>query len=586
MPSITISDYAGRQHFRAAALFMMVWATSAAGQERAPAARADLIFTNARIYTVDESRPWAESVAIRDGKIVAVGSNAEVIGRKGRKTKVIDLAGRMLMPAFGDAHVHPVFGGMSRSRCSLHEGANLAQYQAIIAGCMEKAPGTGVIYGAGWSDGLFPPHGRPDKKLLDAVSKDRPLIFLSVGGHSLWLNSKALSLAGISAATPDPVNGKIDRDPATGEPSGSLQEAAMELVDAYVPKPTSAEMQSAIVYVAGLLNGLGITSWEDAGIEMAPNGDSATLDAYKAVLDRGALTGHVSIALKWDNARSVEQIPALIAASARARRLGLSARTVKFYVDGVIPQHTAFMLAPYENAGTDRGAAQIPAAILNRAVSGLDAHGIQAHVHAIGDGAVREALDAFEHALNRNGGKGHRPMISHMNVVDPSDQPRFGALGAIAVFQPTWASNYEYMDLTKRAVGPERSKAIYPANSIARAGGRLAYGSDWPVGPVNPLEGLEVAVTRRINGDAQAEPLLPSEGVTLAQAVKAYTLNVAYANRMDKITGSIAVGKSADLIVLDENIFELPVQRIAKAKVLVTLFKGKPVFGTLDGTRR
>lgn len=547
--------------------------------EKLPAA--DILFTNARIYTVEPAQPWADAVAVDDGRIVAVGSAADLARYKGQGTRVVDLGGRLVLPAFGDAHVHPVFGGLAFSRCSLHDGKTLADYQRLIAGCIQAAPGTGAIYGVGWQDALFPPNGIPRKEVLDAVSADRPLIFESVGGHSYWVNSKALSVAGITRATPNPLNGQIDKDPQTGEPVGGLQEAAMSLVQDLIPAPTGADLEHSIVYTAKLFNSLGITSWHDAGIPVEADGSSPVLDAYKAVKERGELTNHVAIALKWENGRGLEQVAGLRDAAKRAEGYGFRARAVKFYADGVIPQKTAAMIEPYEGDPHNHGTLQITRETFEKAVTQLAADGVQPYVHAIGDAATRVALDVFDHARAANGSL-YRPMITHMNVVDPADQPRFGQLGVIAQFQATWASNYPYMDLTKQAIGPVRSQSIYPVRSILKGGGIIAYGADWPVATANPLAGLQVAVTRVNYEEPATPPLLPGEVLTLEEAVKAHTLDVAYANSMEDLTGSIKPGKSADLVVLDQDIFKAEPMRIAGTAVLLTLFEGRPVHGTLE----
>jgi predicted amidohydrolase YtcJ len=543
----------------------------------APAVGPDLILTNGRVYTVEAAKPWAQAVAVKDGKILEVGSVAEIARLKRSNTKVVDLGGRLLMPAFGDAHAHPVFGGLSYSRCSLHEGKSLEDYQRIIADCVAKSPGQGTVFGSGWNQALFPPNGVPRKEILDAVTTVRPLIFES-DGHTLWVNSKALELANITRETPDPPNGKIDRDPATGEPVGGLEEAAMGLMEKLTPPPTAKDREAAIGYTVKLFNSLGITSWHDAMVEWDASGASAVLDAYKAVKDRGELSVHTALDLQWNNGRGLDQLPDILKLTDRAHTMGLRATGVKFFIDGVIPQQTAAMLAPYEGT-TEKGASQIPLETLAEAVTQLDAKGLQAHFHAIGDGGVREALDAVQRARARDGMTDTRPMISHLNVVDPADQPRFGQLGVTAIFQPLWACDEPYMRLTVERIGPKRAGYIYPANSILKAGGKLAYGADWSVASANPLEGIEVALTRIAPGDANAKPLLADEGVTLAQAVQAYTLNVAYVNHLDKQTGSILAGKSADLIVLDRDIFAIPTTEISKAKVLLTLFQGREVFG-------
>ncbi|MFV3075242.1 amidohydrolase [Niveispirillum fermenti] len=547
--------------------------------DKAPAAA--LLLTNARVYTVEAAQPWAEAVAVDGGRILAVGSAAELARYKGDATRVVDLGGRLVMPSFGDAHVHPVFGGLSYSRCSLHAGRTVEDYQRIIRGCIDSHPGDDAVFGVGWQDALFPPNGIPRKEVLDALSSDRALIFSNVGGHSYWVNSRALALAGITRDTPDPENGTIDRDPATGEPVGGLQESAMALVEKLVPKPTQEELEQSILYTSRLFNSLGITNWHDALVDVAADGSSEVVEAYGAVKQRGELTNHVALALKWDNGQGLEQIPALRTAAGRAETLGFRARAVKFFADGVIPQHTAAMIEPYADDPHNHGTLQIAPDMFKAAVTQLAADGVQPYVHAIGDMATRAALDAFEAAKAQNGTL-YRPVITHMNVVDPADQPRFGSLGVIAQFQATWSSNYPYMDLTKQVIGPERSQWIYPANSLLKGGAVIAYGADWPVATADPLAGLQVAVTRVNYEDTTSPPLLPDEAISLEQAVKAHTINVAYANSMEDVTGSLARGKSADLIVLDTDIFKVDPLRISDAKVLLTLFEGKPVHGTLE----
>ncbi|MHC9084234.1 amidohydrolase [Luteimonas sp. RIT-PG2_3] len=556
-------------------------ASAASGAAPASAQAAELVFTNGRIHTVDDAQPWAEAVAIRDGRIVAVGNADEVKGWTGPQTRVVDLQGRLVLPSFGDAHVHPVFGGMSFSRCSLHKGQSIEDYRRIITDCVAQSPGNGTVYGIGWQDGLFPPDGVPRKEVLDAISSERPLIFMSVGGHSLWLNSKALEVAGIDRKTPNPENGVIDRDPATGEAVGGLQESAMDLVAAQIPEPTQKEMEDAIAYAARHFNSLGITHWHDANVAVLADGNSDVVKAYAAVRDRGELSVDVTMALGWQNGVSMDQLPLIRKASAQAKALDLDAHSVKLYLDGVIVQKTAAMLAPYQDSGDERGQTQIPEDVLNQVVAELDAHGMQAHIHSIGDRAVRLALDAIGGARERNGPRDNRHMVSHLNVIDPADQPRFGELGAVAVFQPLWACDEPYMRLSIERIGPQRKPFIYPTRGVMAAGGKVAYGSDWPVASANPLEGIEVALTRIAPGVTDLAPLGPEQRIELADAIKAYTLNVAYVNRIDQDTGSITAGKRADLVVLDRDLFKIPANEISKAKVLLTLYRGKPVSGDL-----
>lgn len=550
------------------------------------AGAADLILTDARVYTVETAQPWAQAVAVKDGKILAVGSDAQMRRWRGSATRMVDLHGKLLMPAFGDAHAHPLFGGISYSRCSLHAGNSVEDYKRIIAACVASTPGNGTIFGVGWRDGLFPPQGVPSKAILDAISTDRPLIFRSTGGHSLWVNSKALANAGITKDTPDPKNGKIDRDPATGEAIGGLEEdAGMALAEPQIPAPTLKDIEDALLYTVHTFNAIGITNWHDALVEVQPDGTSPVLQAYDAIRNDGALTAHTVIDLKWDDLRGMEQLPALLEAAKWGRDHGLRTNSVKIFLDGVIPQHTAAMLEPYEGSA-DRGELEISPDALRQAIVAIDALGMQVHLHAIGDRATRVGLDAFDAARKANGDRDTRDMISHMNVVDPQDQPRFGKLHVNAIFQPYWASHEPYMELAIKNIGPRRSQWIYPQGDILRDGGLIAFGSDWPVASADPLLGIQVALTRIDPMHPENPPLGPTQRLTLAQAIRNYTLNVAYVNHLDKETGSIRAGKSADLIVLDKDLFTLPKTQISSAKVLLTLFKGKPVHGTLDAAGR
>jgi hypothetical protein len=542
---------------------------------------ADLVLTNGKVYTVDASMPWAEAVAIRDGRIAAAGDAEDAPGWTDAETRVVDLGGKLVLPAFGDAHIHPTLGGLTFSQCSLHRGENVEEYLQIIASCNAESPGTGVLYGRGWAPGLFPPDGVPRKELLDAISTDRPLVFSSTGGHSLWVNSKALELAGIARDTPDPPNGRIDRDPATGEPIGGLQEAAKDLMMAHVPPPTVEAMEHALAYTADHLNRLGVTQWLDAGVGVVPVPKRQILEAYKAARDHGKLNVHVALSLKWENELGLEQLPGLLETAELARAMGFKADSIKLYIDGVIAQRTAAMLEPYSDSPGEKGELQIPPDVFYQAVTTLDKLGFQAYVHAIGDRATRTALDAFAAARETNGATDNRHMIAHLNVISPADLPRFGELDVIANFQPLWATMNPYIEMTAVRVGPERMAYHYPSKSLLDAGAMLAYGADWPVASANPLEGIEVALTRKNPGAGGGEPLLPHEGVTLEEAIQAYTINAAYASHLEVETGSITPGKSADLIVLDQDIFTIPVQEISDTRVLLTLFRGAAVHDEL-----
>jgi predicted amidohydrolase YtcJ len=553
--------------------------------QAADSAAADLVLKNAKLYTVDDAKPTGSSLAVRGGRIVALGGDKDTANLIGPKTQVIDLGGRLVLPAFHDAHTHPVWGGLSHARCPLYDGNSPADYQRLIAQCAKDEPGTGWLYGVGWRDGLFAPEGVPHKKLLDEVVPDRPAAFANVGGHGLWVNSKGLEVAGITRDTPDPPNGRIDRD-ANGEPIGGLQEAAVELVVSKLPPPSAQARLKALTYARDHFNSIGIVGWHDALVPISGEQPGQAIppgvpETYAELVRTGQLKGYATLALGWDRARGVEQIPDLVAASERLAKAGVDARTVKFLLDGVPVQRTAALLEPYADKPGFHGDLQVDQAVLERAAVELDAKGFQLHMHTIGDGAVRAAMDAFAKARERNGARERRNLISHDNLISDADLKRAAELGVVAIFQPLWASLDEYMQLVAVRVGPARMQHMYPVASLMRAGGKVAYGSDWPVGPAEPFQGIEVALTRRAPGATEGERLSPIERITLPDAIRNYTLNSAYALRVDDRSGSLTVGKNADLVVVDRDVFKSAETDIGKTKVLLTMYAGEIVHGTL-----
>ncbi len=566
-------------------LTAVVAACSKSEPPAASATAADLVFKNANIYTVDAAKPTASSLAVRGGRITALGGDQDTAAMIGPNTKVIDLQGRLVLPAFHDVHTHPVWGGLSHAQCPLYDGNSPADYQKIIAKCAADEPGTGWLYGVGWKDGLFTPEGTPDRKLLDAVVPDRPAAFASVGGHSLWVNSKGLEAAGITRKTPNPPNGRIDRD-AKGEAIGSLQESAVELIVGKLPPPSAKAREGALRYARDYFNGLGIVGWHDALVPISSGEPGQAIppgvpETYAALVKSGELKGYATLALAWDRKRGVEQIPELIAASEKLASEGVEAKSVKFLLDGVPVQRTAALIEPYADKPGFRGDLQVDEGVLEDAVVQLDAKGFQVHMHTIGDRAVRTALNAFAKAREHNGVQDHRHLLSHDNLIAEPDLARLAEQGVVTIFQPLWASLDEYMKLVAVRVGPKRMVHMYPVASVMRAGGRVAYGSDWPVASANPFEGIEVALTRRRPGATQGEQLSPDERITLPQAIQNYTLNSAYVLHEDDRTGSLTLGKSADLVVVDRDVFTIPATEIAKTQVLLTLFAGEVVHGDL-----
>jgi predicted amidohydrolase YtcJ len=553
--------------------------------ETHPNGAADVVFTGGAVYTVDPARIWAQAAAVKGGRIVSVGTDESVADLIGPKTEVHDLHGRMLLPGFQDAHVHPPPGGLEMLECNLNEAYTREGYERIVAEYVSEHPDVEWIRGGGWSMDSFP-GGTPTKEILDRIVPDRPVYLPNRDGHGAWVNSRALELAGITRETPDPLDGRIERDDA-GEPSGTLHEGAMDLVDKLMPPVTEAEWEEGLRVAQQYLHSLGITAWQDAIV----GGPYDTLGAYTATAGRGALTARVVGSLWWDRHRGEEQIDELVAKRERSSVGRFRATTVKIMQDGVIEDFTAGVLEPYLGPdGTptsNRGMSFVDPELLKASVTGLDAEGFQVHIHAIGERAVREALDALEAARAANGANDHRHHIAHIQVVHPDDIPRFRKLGVVANAQPLWATlEGQMVNLTIPFLGPERSGWQYPFASLVRSGARLAFGSDWSVSSPNPMWEMAIAVHRKEPGRyadmvgerATKETFLPDERIDLSTAIHAFTMGSAYVNHLDDVTGSIEVGKEADLVVVDRNLFDLSLDELADAKVELTMIAGAPVF--------
>jgi predicted amidohydrolase YtcJ len=390
------------------------------------------------------------------------------------------------------------------------------------------------------------------------------------------VNSKALEVGRITRGTPDPWDGRIERDPATGEPSGTLHEgAAYAFADEHVPEPSRDEWERAILVAQEHLHALGITGWQDAWVT------PRTEDAYRSLAERGELTARVVGALWWDRHRGKEQVEDLLARRARGSAGPFHPTTVKIMADGVLENMTGAMLRPYCDASgheTDRsGIAYVDHDELVEAVTALDREGFQVHVHAIGDRAVRNALDGFEGARAANGVRDARHTIAHLQVIDPDDLPRFRELGVVANGQPYWAQHDPQMDeLTVPFLGPDRASLQYPFASLHAAGATLAFGSDWSVSTADPLEEIEVAVRRADPSSRDHEPFLPEERLGLHLALAAFTTGSAYVNHDDD-AGSVEPGKRADLAVLDRNVFDAPGGAVADAEIVATVAGGRVV---------
>ncbi|MEO7126585.1 MAG: amidohydrolase [Nakamurella sp.] len=546
---------------------------------------ADLALSGGGVFTADTVRSRAGAVAVRDGAIVAVGRDvSELIGPT---TEKVDLAGKLLVPGFIDAHVHPVTGGLRMMKCDLSGGETQADYLATIAAYVAVHPDEQWITGGGWAMAVFP-GGTPTAAALDAVTGGRPAFLPNRDGHGAWVNTRALQIAGIDAATPDPRDGRIERD-AAGNPIGTLHEGAMSLVNSWLPKPSQADLVAGLLTGQRYLHSLGITGWQDAII-----GDYSDLVdpgmAYVQAATDGTLTARVVGALWWDRTAGLEQIPSLVERRERYRAGRFAATSIKIMQDGVLENFTAAILDPYldghRHPTDNSGISFVSPDILNEAVPRLDALGFQVHFHAIGDRAARECLNAVERAVAANGRGDNRHHIAHLQVVHPEDVPRFRELGVAANMQMLWATYEPQMvELTLPFLGELRAGWQYPFGDLLRAGTILAAGSDWSVSTPDPLAAIHTGVNRMAapgleEGDYQ--PFLADQALDLASALVAYTAGSAWVNHLDDQVGTIEVGKRADLVILDRDPFAGPAQAIGHARVTQTFVDGERVYAAAD----
>ena len=522
---------------------------------------------------MDAARSWARTVAVREGRIVHVGGDSLPSGLIGPETEVVDLAGGMLLPGFEDGHVHLLLGGVELGECTLYTLENAVAVLDSITACAAARP-DGWLRGVGWELTAFP-GANPSKAALDRIAPDRPAFMEAADGHSAWANSRALELARITRDTPDPPDGRIERDPRTGEPTGALRETAIDLVSRLLPERTDAELAAGLERALPLAAERGITTIMEA------LASESLLRAYASADRAGRLTLRVVVAADAEpDSTGVEGV---------VRRLGewrsqyttprVRPSTAKLFEDGVIESGTAALLEPYLDRKGDAGKPTYSQPVLDSLATALDRNGWQVHVHAIGDRAIRMTLDAFEHARLASGARDARHTITHLQLIDPADLPRFRQLGVVANFEPFWANGDEYLTrLAEPALGPKRSRWLYPIRSVAKEGAVVSAGSDWSVSSLAPLDGIQVAVTHR-PPDAPDQPTWrPEEAVDLPTAIAMYTINAAYQNHLERETGSIEVGKLADLVVLERNLFDVPADELHAVRVTRTFLEGKTIY--------
>jgi predicted amidohydrolase YtcJ len=543
-------------------------------------AAADTVVVNAHIYTVNARQPWAEALAIRGDKIVAVGGVREIAALRGPLTHVVDVQGRLVLPGFTDCHIHFLDGSLSLLQVNLDEAKTVDQIQRKVKRYADAHPELVWILGRGWNYGVFNGSDLPDKQYLDEIIPDRPAYLESFDGHTWWANSKALQLAGITRTTPDPAGGTIVRDAKTGEPTGAIKEdAADDVVRRVIPLPGREQIVAALLAGMREANRMGLVRAISPDGVSVRGGDFHALDVYDQLRRSGQLTVRFDIARRLQPpSLTRDEVQEIEAARDHHHDEWLSSGKAKFFLDGVIETRTAAMLAPYVNDAKSGDLLWDPVQYRD-AVSELDRHGIQIFTHAIGDRAIRLALDAYENAQKTNHTFDVRDRTEHIENASADDIPRFGKLSVIASFQPLHAyPDDDVLRIWSGNIGPERAQRGFAWRSVASSGGVLAFGSDWPIVTLNPWPGVQNAVTRQTTEGNPPGGWLPKERISVDDAIKAYTLGAAFAGHREKTEGSLEPGKMADLIVLGRDIFRIEPTQIAKTEVLLTMVGGKVVY--------
>ena len=539
---------------------------------------ADTIIAHARIYTVNPRQAWADSIAIQADKILGVGSANEIAKFRAPSTKMIDAGGRLLLPGFTDSHIHFLEGSVTLLQVHLDKAKTIAEIQKLVKDFADKHPSEPWILGRGWTYPTFGPSALPDKKYLDEVVPDRPVYLVAFDGHTAWANSKALALAGITKQTPDPPNGSFVRD-ASGEATGAIKEDADSLFRRVIPIPSREERLEALRAGMKEANRVGLVRVHCAGNDGLASSDFENLDLYDELHKKGELSLRMYVAFEMD---PPGLNPEKLAKIEQARKLyhdeWVSAGAIKFFLDGVIESHTAAMLAPYSDDPKQIGAMFWDPEQYKKTVQTLDQDGFQIFTHAIGDKAVRTALDAYDNAAQTNH-TANRPRIEHIETISAQDIPRFGKLDVIASFQPLHAyPDEDTLQIWARNAGPERAQRAWAWRSIQTDGGHLAFGSDWPVVTLNPWYGLQTALTRQTRDGDPPGGFVPRERLSLEDAIRGYTFGAAYAGHREQSEGSLEPGKLADMILLSQDLFKIEPSEISQTELVLTMVGGKIVY--------
>lgn len=543
--------------------------------EEAPA---DILLLHGQIYTSNPGQPWAEALAIRGSKILAVGKDSEISRLGGPNSRVIDLGGRMAMPGIIDSHIHFLEGSLSLGQFDLGDAYSVEEIQRRVKAYAQAHPASRWLLGHGWLYDAFKPSGLPDKQFLDEVVPDRPVVVDCYDGHSVWLNSRALELAHITRETPDPKQGDvllgtIVKDPETGEPTGVLKEEAASLVRRVIPEPSREDKLRAL--------GAGLEEAKRHGVTSVINasGSIEEMELYDELRRQGKLTVRTTTALVLDPRLTPEPYDSYELARRRFNDEWVRAGVIKAFMDGVVESHTAAMLQPYADDARLSGSLNFTPEQFRQIVAELDRRHFQIITHAIGDRAVRTILDSYQNAQAVNGSRDRRFRIEHIETINPADIPRFGRLGVIASMQPYHCyPEPNLFNIWARNIGAARLPYSFAWHDIAASGAWLAFGSDWPVVSLDPFIGIQNAVTRQDNSGKPPGGWVGHQKITLDQALAAYTRDAAYAEFEDNLLGTLEPGKLADVIVLSQNLFNIAPLEIRKTSVELTIVGGMVVF--------
>lgn len=529
---------------------------------------ADIILLNGAVWTVNPNQPWAEALAIKGNRILKVGASSEMDRVTGDSTEVIDLDGAFVLPGFTDSHTHFLDGGFSLSSVQLREAKSPSEFVAQIKGKAEELGKGGWILNGNWDHQQFDPPELPTKEWIDPVTPDNPVCVNRLDGHMVLANSAALKLAGITRDTLPPAGGEIIRDPLTGEPTGILKDAAMDLVSQHIPEPTFEQKMMAAETALKHANRYGVTSIHDMAYV-------SSFEVYRELLDRNKLTARFCVYIP------ISAIDLLAGPDKRTFPESdfLKIAGLKGFVDGSLGSSTALFFDPYSDDPAKRGLLvgdMFPEGIMAERLMRADQAGLQVAVHAIGDEANHIILDLFAKVIKENGDRDRRWRIEHAQHLIPGDFERFGKLRVIASVQP-----YHAIDdgrWAEQKIGKERARHTYAFQSLLDSGAVLACGSDWTVAPINPLTGIHAAVTRQTLDGNHPDGWIPEQKIPLEEAIKGYTLNAAFTEFAEHLKGSLEEGKLADVAVLDRNLFQIQPEGIADTNILMTILNGKIIY--------